>query len=67
EKADHKWQQPVVEAEHFIKNLTLKNAVVLDPMCGSGTVCLAAKNLGRQSIGIDIDQKSVEIARSRLA
>jgi len=67
EKADHKWQQPVVEAEHFIKNLTLKNAVVLDPMCGSGTVCLAAKNLGRQWIGIDIDRHCVETARSRIA
>ncbi|KPL25628.1 MAG: hypothetical protein AMJ75_00520 [Phycisphaerae bacterium SM1_79] len=55
EKADHKWQQPVVEAEHFIKNLTLKNAVVLDP------------NLGRQWIGIDIDRHCVETARSRIA
>lgn len=41
--------------------------VVLDPMCGSGTTCLAAQRLGRQFIGIDVSKKYCELASRRLA
>jgi DNA modification methylase len=40
--------------------------IVLDPMCGSGTTCLAAKKLGRRFIGIDINKKYVKLAKNRL-
>lgn len=40
---------------------------ILDPMCGSGTTCLAAKLLGRNYIGIDISEKYCKIARKRVA
>lgn len=66
EKDDHKWQQAIGEAEHFISAMSPKNGVIFDPMCGSGTSCLGAKNLGRQWIGIDIDKEAVNIARSKL-
>ena len=39
---------------------------VLDPFCGSGTTCVAAKMLGRDYIGIDISSDYVAIARERL-
>jgi len=39
--------------------------VVLDPFCGTGTTCLAARDLGRQSIGIDISSHYLEIAEER--
>ncbi|HEC64297.1 MAG TPA: site-specific DNA-methyltransferase [bacterium] len=39
---------------------------VLDPMCGSGTSILAAANLKRKYIGIDIEPDYVAIARRRL-
>ncbi|NIM05210.1 MAG: site-specific DNA-methyltransferase [Armatimonadetes bacterium] len=41
--------------------------VVLDPFMGSGTTCVAAKNLERHYIGLDIDSGYVELARRRLA
>ncbi len=41
--------------------------VVLDPFCGTGTTLLAARDLGRQSIGIDISRRYLEIAEERCA
>ena len=40
--------------------------VILDPFCGSGTVLIAARQLARDFIGIEISQEYVEIANNRL-
>jgi len=40
--------------------------IVLDPYCGVGSTCVAAKKLGRRYIGIDISEKYCQIARQRL-
>jgi len=44
----------------------MKKDVVLDPMCGSGTTLLAAKNLGRSFIGIDSNEDAYRISKKRL-
>lgn len=41
--------------------------LVLDPFCGSGTTCIAAKELNRNFVGIERETEYVEIARARLA
>jgi len=43
------------------------DGIVLDPFCGTGTTLLAARDLGRQSVGIDISRKYLEIAEKRCA
>jgi DNA modification methylase len=39
---------------NLIQRYTKKDDLVVDPMCGSGTTCKAARQLGRDYIGIDI-------------
>jgi len=43
-----------------------RNGVVLDPMAGSGSTCVAAKQLGRKWIGIEVNSDYVKLARERL-
>lgn len=46
---------------------TDENDIVLDPFSGTGTTALAAKRLGRQYIGFELDSEYVEITRNKLA
>ena len=66
DKILHEWIQSPVEAEHIIKNLTLKNQIILDPMMGTGTTGVAAIKLNRKFIGIEKDRVTFEIARSNI-
>jgi len=63
----HQTVKPLSFCEHLIKLSTFsKNAVVLDPFVGSGTTAVAARNLGKNFIGIDINPEYVTIAKKRL-
>ena len=63
---DHPTEKPLDLMRHIIKQYSLPNDLILDPFCGSGTTCVAAKMLGRRYIGIDISAEYCEIARQRL-
>jgi site-specific DNA-methyltransferase (adenine-specific) len=54
------------EAEDIISKLTLPNDVVLDPMMGSGTTGIAALQLKRKFIGIEINSKNFEVAKANI-
>jgi site-specific DNA-methyltransferase (adenine-specific) len=50
----------------FIKLFTKPNDLVLDPFIGSGTTAVAAKNLKRNFIGIEINNEYCQLAQGRL-
>jgi len=43
-----------------------RSGIVLDPFLGSGTTMVAARNLGRNCIGIEINSEYIKIAKRRL-
>lgn len=60
-------QKPVALLERIITATTLPGDVVLDPFCGSGTTIVAAQNLGRCGVGIEVTEAAFIIASERLA
>jgi len=50
----------------FIELFTQPEDVVLDPFIGSGTTAVAAKRLGRNYVGIDINERYCRMAEERL-
>jgi site-specific DNA-methyltransferase (adenine-specific) len=49
----------------LIKLFSFREDTVLDPFLGSGTTCRVARNLGRKSIGVEIDPRFCSIAANR--
>lgn len=62
----HPTQKPLALCEYLVKTYSNENDLILDNCMGSGTTCLAAKNLGRQFIGIEKEEKYYNIALQRL-
>jgi len=51
----------------FIKLFTKAGDIVLDPFNGSGTTTVAALQLGRNFVGIDIEEEYIQIAQKRIS
>lgn len=60
------WEQTVFEASYFIDAFSKEGDVILDPNMGSGTTCVAAKELNRNYIGIEISSEQCAVAQDRL-
>ena len=66
ERIGYPTQKPLALLERIIKASSNEGDVVLDPFCGCATACVAADNLGRRWLGIDISPKAVELVNLRL-
>lgn len=62
----HPTEKPVDLMKFYIENSSNESDVVLDCFMGSGSTGVAAKNLNRSFIGIELDDKYFEIARNRI-
>ena len=62
----HPTQKPLELMKYLIKTYTNEGDLVLDNTMGSGTTCLAAKELNRKFIGIEKEPKYYDIAVKRL-
>jgi hypothetical protein len=62
DKEAHEWSQGEGEAAYFIEKLTHPGGIVVDPMCGSGTILRAAHKLKRTSFGMEIDNDRYTVA-----
>lgn len=62
----HPTQKPVALLEYLIKTYTNENDTVLDFTMGSGSTGVACKNLNRNFIGIEKDNKYFDIAKQRI-
>jgi len=65
-RVGHPTQKPVALMEYLIKTYTNEGETVLDFTMGSGTTGVAAKNLGRDFIGIELDEEYFRIAKERI-
>lgn len=62
----HPTCKPVDLMEKFIANHTTECATVLDPFMGSGSTGVAAKNLNRSFIGIELSDDYFDVAKERV-
>jgi len=62
----HPCPKPIEWAKWIIQRASEESNLILDPFCGSGTTCVAAKMLNRNYIGIDISEEYCNISRERL-
>lgn len=64
------YYHPTIKPLEYVKNHILNSSqegdIILDPFCGSGTTCVAAKELGRNFIGFELNPTYYQFAIDRL-
>jgi site-specific DNA-methyltransferase (adenine-specific)/adenine-specific DNA-methyltransferase len=66
ERVDHPTQKPLSISRRIVKHFSNEGDVVLVPFTGSGSECVAAKQLGRHYVGFDLNPDYIAIAEGRL-
>lgn len=61
----HKWQKPIELAKGLLTQGSDEDSFIIDPFAGSGTFLLAAAELGRKNLGVDVDDEVIKKAVER--
>lgn len=67
ERTGYPTQKPLALLHRIIKASTNEGDIVFDPFCGCATACVAAQQLNRKWIGIDIENQVVQVLIDRLS
>lgn len=67
ERTGYPTQKPLALLDRIIRASSQEADVVLDPFCGCATTCVKAQQLGRQWIGIDIEDQAAHLLVERLS
>ena len=62
----HPTEKPIELMKNFISQSTKEGDIVLDMFCGAGSTCIAAKELGLNYVGVEIEKRYYNIAIARL-
>lgn len=69
-KSKEKWKHPTAKDKgiimEIIKSSSIEGQTIVDPFMGSGTTAVACKQLNRNFIGFELEQKYVDLANKRL-
>lgn len=63
---EHPCEKPIVLLKHLIEVHSNMGDTVLDPFAGSGSTLVACRDLGRNCIGIEKDDKWYQVAKNRI-
>ncbi len=63
----HPNQKPLRAISKVVSTYTSEHCRILDPFCGSGTTLIAARNLGRSAVGIELEERYCEIVALRFS
>jgi len=67
ERTGYPTQKPLAILHRIIKASSNEGDIVFDPFCGCATTCVAAQQLGRRWIGIDIEKQAASVLVERLS
>lgn len=66
ERVDHPTQKPLALCDKLLRSCRQAEGFVLVPFAGSGSECLAAKNLGLPFVGIELNATYIDLINDRL-
>ncbi|KAK3584200.1 hypothetical protein CHS0354_035281 [Potamilus streckersoni] len=67
ERTGYPTQKPLALLNRIVESSSQPGDTVFDPFCGCATTCVAAQQLGRRWIGIDIERKAAQVLIERLS
>jgi len=67
ERTGYPTQKPLALLKRIVLASSNEGDIIMDPFCGCATTCVAAQQLGRKWIGIDIEKQAVRVLVQRLS